>query len=337
MDLVIPTLGICDAFFDRFLPAYLTYDSITKVIVVDNSQESIKRNFEKHPKLKIHKPSSNIYVNPSWNLGVKASTSEHLALVNDDIYATEDALESAKELIRCGTYDLISAKTHNILEGLSSPAIIRNKTLAHQPIVLKKHLPLGIQLYSAGSLIVLERRSYKEIPKGLKVFFGDDYLFRNSRKPGVMASSYIKGYLGQSCLHLGEDERFIQVTQDDWVFAYKSIIAPSLGMKNKNFMVYNGSSSSKGHNGTVFFKNTFGENLSLVGIRLTTNEADVFLESPQMLLPRRVNYSLGDIVAKHIYRNDPPDPLELSRLFINSVKWIMDSRPCTSQATTSRL
>ena len=90
---IIPTLWRCNLEdFYNTLRIFCGEPQIKEIILIDNDitfKQTIKQNILNISyKIKYYPQQENIYVNPSWNLGVSKSSGEHLMIVNDDFHIT---------------------------------------------------------------------------------------------------------------------------------------------------------------------------------------------------------------------------------------------------------
>ena len=82
ISVIIPTLQKNLSFLINLLSTLERDTSVDEIIVIDNSLRGLNY---KSSKLRLIIPEENLFVNPSWNLGVKEAKNELVALLNDDI------------------------------------------------------------------------------------------------------------------------------------------------------------------------------------------------------------------------------------------------------------
>lgn len=82
ISVIIPTLQKAQDILIKLINSLDCDKSVSEIIVIDNSLKGLEHNSKK---LKVIIPSENLFVNPSWNLGVKEAKNELVALLNDDI------------------------------------------------------------------------------------------------------------------------------------------------------------------------------------------------------------------------------------------------------------
>ena len=278
LDLIIPTLGISPNFFSRYLPAYIDSDVISSIIIINNSCRISNIDFSIYnkAKLKVINFKTNEYVNPAWNLGVTKSKSEFICLLNDDIFISDKALLYALNL-DWHHIDIVGVSLRaSYYIPVRGPLRIRNLTI-------DKSLPLAVQFpfQAIGSCILMKRSSYSNIPKNLKIFFGDDYLFRNSKNPVIMSGSEIKGAISMSVNAISHnpsyiDSKFQLIQQDDWIYAMINIIELNSRDIAKHIYIYTGKGGVDSYFASYLFQSRLGYRQVAFGIRLDIHELKVF-------------------------------------------------------------
>lgn len=160
---IIPTLWKCD--FKNELDKFQQSQFVQEIILIDNDPKNVPEwfNYKNYSKLICIAPYENLFVNPSWNLGVRASKSEHIMLFSDDVVISScDFLPICDEKL----------KQENCLIGCS-PNCFKLDTTQNIQIV-DQH---GIRPFGFGCIMMLRKNSYKEIPEMFKIWQGDDLLF----------------------------------------------------------------------------------------------------------------------------------------------------------------
>lgn len=146
---------------------------VDEILVINNKPESPL--IFNNSKIRVITPSENLYVNPSWNLGIKEIRNENFLLLNDDLMVGENF---------CGR--IINSTIFNSPNtGLIG---MKNSNLIHFDIdcvfsdaepefdVLENHLGTG----DWGVSIFGRKENYYEIPNDIRIIYGDNYLlYRN--------------------------------------------------------------------------------------------------------------------------------------------------------------
>ena len=79
---IIPTLWKAKEFTDHLVDVLIEDESVGEIIIIDNAPTDFCYTDEKVCTLK---QSENLYVNPSWNLGIEESDYDKFIILNDDI------------------------------------------------------------------------------------------------------------------------------------------------------------------------------------------------------------------------------------------------------------
>ena len=165
---IIPTLQRAQH-LPELLAIYADHPRVAEVILINNSPEPLSHVPEK---VRVLQQSSNIYVNPAWNLGARIATSKHLIISNDDILIAPALIDYGLDLLDRDLYPLIGVHRSFIGHNEAGPP-------RHRPAT---HVNLGF-----GAFMMLRADNYCEIPPEPKIFGGDDWLFWNQRRiPGVI-------------------------------------------------------------------------------------------------------------------------------------------------------
>ncbi len=171
--IVIPTLWKANEQFIPMLTNYINNELVGEIIIIDNNISQTPP-LPNHPKLKVLKQKENIYVNPAWNLGVKEAEFDKLIIANDDIFINEsdlqDLLNKAFKTLDDNDKILIGI---NYLCYSNPPSNIKISKFEF-PQFHRHEFTFGY-----GCLMFLNTKDYIEIPKELKIWCGDNYLFHN--------------------------------------------------------------------------------------------------------------------------------------------------------------
>lgn len=186
MHVIIPTLWKPPGLLE-VLNHYLKANVVERLIVVDNAPTSWPDSTLclSHPKLLWLPQNRNLYVNPSWNLGMAqvADPGSVVAILNDDIFLPESVLTCLqRHPWKFG--DLIGLLPESDASAEeTSPITIR-------PFAYRSDCSIGEQAKGFGSALVLQKISYNIIPDDLQIWFGDDWLLRHARRIyGLRANS----------------------------------------------------------------------------------------------------------------------------------------------------
>lgn len=105
----------------------------------------------------------NIYVNPAWNLGVRESRSKYVAILNDDILSVPSLFERMASVLKFPLFGLVGLNIH--YSGA------RKMRVAGPGEVTQGY----------GFFMALRRSDYIPIPRDMKIWGGDDWLYWSQR------------------------------------------------------------------------------------------------------------------------------------------------------------
>lgn len=157
--IVIPTMWK-SLIIDQLLDECVNSKLITQIILIDNNP-SLKKKLTLSNKINYITKNKNLYVNPSWNLGVSMSLNENIIISNDDVNIKNIDLILSE--ISKKDYDLIGFDIHN-----SNKSKIINFTELNET----SKRPNGF-----GTFFIVKKDKFIEIPDGIKIWYGDDIQF----------------------------------------------------------------------------------------------------------------------------------------------------------------
>lgn len=159
ISVVIPTMWKHEPFCD-FLSQVCENSHVQDVVIIDNAHEHRPTHVAlAHDKITWINLGQNLFVNPSWNMGVYHSKAPIICLQNDDIQ------------FDCTVYEKVShfMQPHMGLVSLSSqPA---------QSDQIEFRYWQGESQFGCGQLMFFNRHSFCHIDPELQVYCGDNWLF----------------------------------------------------------------------------------------------------------------------------------------------------------------
>lgn len=166
ISVVVPTMWRYPPFLD-FVKYIIKLDIIKEIIIINNNEEQTPDNYILcHHKIKMAKFGKNIYVNPAWNYGVNASQSEIVCIMNDDITFDIRLFYKIEEFF-----------TDNVgVIGLSKG----DTNLGQTPLTtgtIEFELFQDQNCHGFGELMFVRKKYWKNIPEGLDIGFGDNFIF----------------------------------------------------------------------------------------------------------------------------------------------------------------
>lgn len=184
---VIPTLWRSEN-FQTSLNNVLDHPLVGEIIVINNNKTDTPQWFiDLHNTKIVHvEAEENIYVNQAWNHGVQISKYNQICLMNDDIVFPNHI------------FDFLQYKV-DILSGVVG--LHKNCYGGFDSNVLEIEDCYELETGSGfGCLMFLDKRTYPIIPEMLKIYCGDDWIFyENLRKgliPKVVKNLPIWGHIG---------------------------------------------------------------------------------------------------------------------------------------------
>ena len=201
----------------KALCSYLSINEIKKIIIIDNDRNKRPNiNLLNSPKIKLLDYKKNIYVNPSWNKGVEEANNGLICLCNDDIVIDRLIIEIIHllDISNCSGIDLIGVR------GNDHHGFLIN------PFQMDTTKNLGLQNNGFfGIAMFLRKENYKPIPDDLKVWFGDDYLVRNSKNVFTIPANRFRVSMASTIKSLMKEGKEISriINQDiqNWNLKYK--------------------------------------------------------------------------------------------------------------------
>ena len=157
---VLPTLWKSTR-IHKLLQDLIQCDSIGEIIMIDNSSEFYDH-YTQLEKVRVIQPKENLYVNPSWNLGVKEAKYNCIALINDDVNF---------DPIIFSIIDESKLKSTGVI-GMDNKNYMFRK-FKTDPEVLPYTNP---RPWGWGCFILFHKLNYAPIPDSIKLWFGDDFL-----------------------------------------------------------------------------------------------------------------------------------------------------------------
>lgn len=204
-DIVIPTIWSPSIdFIDNNLKLLSDCKLVNKIILINNKPEIHKDRYIDNTKIE-EMCFDNIYVNASWNIGVKNSTSDYVCILNDDLsfnpnvfYFLENSfrnIEDMKIIGICKSSFNLQTDSNYSLEKIS----VRNR--------------------GWGCLIFVKRNEYTYIPQDLRIHFGDDYLIK--RLEGFVWKLSGMKVISEISTSINSDEKFLEIIQQDNINSLK--------------------------------------------------------------------------------------------------------------------
>ena len=181
---IIPTLWRAKKFTDHLVNVLVEDESVGEIIIIDNAPADF---FYDNEKVVTLRQEENLYVNPSWNLGVEESDYDKFIILNDDIIIPYNFVSKLEKWL---------TKDKGII-GIDKPSVIKvadcsneNITFLDREIALKS---IVIRDWGFGIVMAGHRNSYYKIPENIRIWYGDDYLTQMNNEQGKV--NYVIDYI----------------------------------------------------------------------------------------------------------------------------------------------
>ena len=172
---IIPTLWKAKEFTDHLVDVLIEDESVGEIIIIDNAPADFSYDNEK---VFILRQEENLYVNPSWNLGIEEIDYDKFIILNDDIIIPYNFVAQLEKWL---------TKDRGII-GIDAPSVIKvadcsseNMTFLDREIALKS---IVYRNWGFGIVIAGHKESYHNIPENIRIWYGDDYLVQMNNEVG---------------------------------------------------------------------------------------------------------------------------------------------------------
>ena len=158
--------------------------AVGEILIIDNSGKGLF--FPPNSKVKIYNSKENLYVNPSWNLGISMIENERFLIINDDILPVENfcslimnsgILEQEKTGLVGINPSFINQNSRETTTDITIPVSDKSK-------ISFLEMPRILGTGDWGSAYFGKKSSYYEIPDDLKIIYGDNYLLKMNQAFG---------------------------------------------------------------------------------------------------------------------------------------------------------
>lgn len=164
ISVVIPTMWKFAPFPD-FLASIVTNPVVSDIIIINNCrQDTPTHAVWQNSKITMMDYGRNLFVNPSWNLGVMYTQSNIVCIANDDVI-----------------YDpRIFQKINNQLQLEHGCYGICNVCPTSGDVYFEQHIDQPILGF--GQLKFIHRKNWIDIPAHLNIMYGDNFVFDMQKK-----------------------------------------------------------------------------------------------------------------------------------------------------------
>jgi len=174
--IVIPTMYKCPEVLVQLLSNLHQDPYVSEVILIENVAKELVPNIEypENSRIKVVPLGKNIYVNPSWNLGVSMCTEEYIGILNDDI-TIPDNLFTFLSLTDFTNIGILGACDF-LIQEVRNPDRFQTR---YSTLIAAED-----RLWGFGVMMIMKKDRYYSIPEDLLIWCGDDYLFHKNKQAG---------------------------------------------------------------------------------------------------------------------------------------------------------
>lgn len=194
LSVVVPTMW-------KYFPFVSFINNLCKLEVVDdiilinnNRNETPHDNLRLTDKVRIVDTGDNLFVNPSWNLGVQMAKNDNVCIINDDVMVDFKLFILMDEFMTHNKESFglagIHPGDHNFGQIPFTDGSI--DIIAWQEDMTSSSAGMRFGL---GTLFFVSKDKWVPIPDGLNFYYGDDWVFETSLLNGF------HNYLITNCLY----------------------------------------------------------------------------------------------------------------------------------------
>lgn len=173
---IIPTMYKCPEILMQLIYSLVEDSAVSEIIIIENTKKGYRPSIlnSLSSKIVVLHQENNLYVNPSWNLGVANSTEDYIGILNDDI-TIPDNMFSLLSTYPIEDIGIIGACDYLIQEMESPKRFTTRYSIA---------TTTNDRTWGYGVLMVMHKKNYYNIPEEMLIWAGDDYLFHQNRLDG---------------------------------------------------------------------------------------------------------------------------------------------------------
>ena len=179
---IIPTLYSVPDITDWNIRILLKQNCL--ITIIDNTPNNKLKKWENTPNIKVMYFPQNIGVNPAWNIGVLTCTTKYYLLLNDDCMIWNQVIEHSENILADERIGITTYKTVEFITPVMYQSMYINQS---GPADLFELGPWNknILLERIGWFIFGRSKQYLEIPLKLKIFYGDDLIYKYTRSKNL--------------------------------------------------------------------------------------------------------------------------------------------------------
>lgn len=179
LTVVIPTMWRYKPFVS-FLNNLCKLDVIDEIILIDNDKSRTPNDdLRINEKVIWIEVDSNLFVNPSWNLGVKIARNQNVCIINDDVMVDFKLFVLMNDFMNSNKEKFGIAGIHPGDQNFNQIPFV-NGSIDLIPWQDSWDTLPGFG-FGFGTLFFVRKDNWVEIPEELKLYFGDNWAFETTR------------------------------------------------------------------------------------------------------------------------------------------------------------
>lgn len=164
---IIPTMQKDVVNLNTLIGVLESDEGVSEIIVINNCKKPFQSGYSK---VRVINSGKNLYVNPSWNLGITEAKTEYYALFNDDVLVCENFCSKVLDLIiPCDDFGIL---------GMGEGTVTNTSDMTI-PAALDFRISQNGNYerpFNWGVIIFGKKSNFELIPQNLKIMCGDDFL-----------------------------------------------------------------------------------------------------------------------------------------------------------------
>lgn len=172
--IIIPTMQKDTDILNKLLDELTENSCVGEIIIIDNSLNGFTYNSDK---IRVIIPKKNLFVNMSWNIGVKEAKYDYIGILNDDILLPKNFLEQTNNFLIKNADIGLCGLDSNILYNTEKSEF---NEYPQDSTLNFEHINNDVYIKHWGAAIFGKKKNFYKIPSNLKVWCGDNYLLKKN-------------------------------------------------------------------------------------------------------------------------------------------------------------
>jgi len=173
---IIPTMWRGEH-FRKMLPFVHGHPLVGEIILINNAGGVTPDWFRSQVWSKIEEIDlgTNIFVNPAWELGISRSNHDNICLMSDDVGFDHKVFDFLHNKL-APQFGCIGPDASSIMGAVNGPMA---------------QITIDKPGYGYGTLLFLNKQNFTCIPRELKIFYGDNWIFNTHVRAGKKPRSIL--------------------------------------------------------------------------------------------------------------------------------------------------